>query len=537
MIGTVGSASPEQIRRGKDIDPRADIYSLGMVLFSSTRDATCSPASPKTHRVDAHDAARRQDHPIPFPEDTRNPPTDPAQRGRRTRPAVRQRHRDARRDAADPQRSSQARRATDAGRARLRGRRASARRVRRRRRSRPQRSSAEATSSSRRATRRSPIANSKRAVPALRAPADVAAREARVEARERRVYATASPRCPSDAWRRSPWKPTNSPRRTSLPPSKPRRHSMGDRRQRPHRQRAARWPARTSTWLKRKRAPTKSTSAWRQSRLRAARSRALRAPRGARGSCGSAARGPGRHRSRPRSKRAPRRLARRSTPHSSGRARRGRGRRPRGPGAAAVRDAGARGGRADGDRAIGAPGLARLVAPASSSPPRGARASALSRAAGAAARRAQPARRGDRGARGHGGIGGRDAARERGRRAHRGTPAAAPGGGAQPPPPNRRRAARSRHWRKRGAPCCRRRPGRRGAEADELREATTLAAAGERDVAAGEYAPSLPQLHSAAERLTRLADAIAGRDHERLAARPGRSPRPGERSAKSSARL
>ncbi len=60
----------------------------------------------------------------------------------------------------------------------------------------------------------------------------------------------------------------------------------------------------------------------------------------------------------------------------------------------------------------------------------------------------------------------------------------------------------------------------RGAEADELREATTLAAAGERDIAAGEYAASLPRLHSAAERLTRLADAIAGREeHERLAAR------------------
>ncbi len=33
VIGTVKYASPEQIRRGKDIDPRADIYSLGMVLF------------------------------------------------------------------------------------------------------------------------------------------------------------------------------------------------------------------------------------------------------------------------------------------------------------------------------------------------------------------------------------------------------------------------------------------------------------------------------------------------------------------------
>ncbi|MGH7856637.1 MAG: serine/threonine protein kinase, partial [Candidatus Binatia bacterium] len=33
VIGTVRYASPEQIRRGKDIDPRADIYSLGMVLF------------------------------------------------------------------------------------------------------------------------------------------------------------------------------------------------------------------------------------------------------------------------------------------------------------------------------------------------------------------------------------------------------------------------------------------------------------------------------------------------------------------------
>src|SRR2546428_428978 len=33
VIGTVKYASPEQIRRGKDIDPRADIYSVGMVLF------------------------------------------------------------------------------------------------------------------------------------------------------------------------------------------------------------------------------------------------------------------------------------------------------------------------------------------------------------------------------------------------------------------------------------------------------------------------------------------------------------------------
>ena len=33
VIGTVKYASPEQIRRGKDIDPRADIYSLGMVLY------------------------------------------------------------------------------------------------------------------------------------------------------------------------------------------------------------------------------------------------------------------------------------------------------------------------------------------------------------------------------------------------------------------------------------------------------------------------------------------------------------------------
>ncbi len=33
VIGTVRYASPEQIKRGKDIDPRADIYSLGMVLY------------------------------------------------------------------------------------------------------------------------------------------------------------------------------------------------------------------------------------------------------------------------------------------------------------------------------------------------------------------------------------------------------------------------------------------------------------------------------------------------------------------------
>ncbi len=33
VIGTVKYASPEPIRRGKDIDPRADIYSLGMVLY------------------------------------------------------------------------------------------------------------------------------------------------------------------------------------------------------------------------------------------------------------------------------------------------------------------------------------------------------------------------------------------------------------------------------------------------------------------------------------------------------------------------
>lgn len=33
VIGTVKYASPEQIKRGKDIDPRADIYSLGMVLY------------------------------------------------------------------------------------------------------------------------------------------------------------------------------------------------------------------------------------------------------------------------------------------------------------------------------------------------------------------------------------------------------------------------------------------------------------------------------------------------------------------------
>ncbi len=33
VIGTVKYASPEQIRRGKDIDPRADIYSFGMLLY------------------------------------------------------------------------------------------------------------------------------------------------------------------------------------------------------------------------------------------------------------------------------------------------------------------------------------------------------------------------------------------------------------------------------------------------------------------------------------------------------------------------
>ncbi|MGH7804859.1 MAG: serine/threonine protein kinase, partial [Candidatus Binatia bacterium] len=33
VIGTVKYASPEQVQRSKDIDPRADIYSLGMVLY------------------------------------------------------------------------------------------------------------------------------------------------------------------------------------------------------------------------------------------------------------------------------------------------------------------------------------------------------------------------------------------------------------------------------------------------------------------------------------------------------------------------
>jgi tRNA A-37 threonylcarbamoyl transferase component Bud32 len=70
VIGTVKYASPEQIRRGKDIDPRADIYSLGMVLY----ELYCGHhmfAGMSEHTMLMRMMQRDvKDHEIAFPEDT-----------------------------------------------------------------------------------------------------------------------------------------------------------------------------------------------------------------------------------------------------------------------------------------------------------------------------------------------------------------------------------------------------------------------------------------------------------------------------------
>lgn len=70
VIGTVKYASPEQIRRGKDIDPRADIYSLGMVLFELYAGRHMF-AGLSEHSVLMRMMQRDvQDHPISFPDET-----------------------------------------------------------------------------------------------------------------------------------------------------------------------------------------------------------------------------------------------------------------------------------------------------------------------------------------------------------------------------------------------------------------------------------------------------------------------------------
>lgn len=70
VIGTVKYASPEQVRRGKDIDPRADIYSLGMVLFEIYAGRHMF-AGLSEHSVLMRMMQRDvQDHPIAFPEET-----------------------------------------------------------------------------------------------------------------------------------------------------------------------------------------------------------------------------------------------------------------------------------------------------------------------------------------------------------------------------------------------------------------------------------------------------------------------------------
>jgi hypothetical protein len=70
VIGTVKYASPEQIRRGKDIDPRADIYSLGMVLYELYAGQHMF-AGMSEHSVLMRMVQRDlQDLEIPFPEGT-----------------------------------------------------------------------------------------------------------------------------------------------------------------------------------------------------------------------------------------------------------------------------------------------------------------------------------------------------------------------------------------------------------------------------------------------------------------------------------
>jgi hypothetical protein len=70
VIGTVKYASPEQIRRGKDIDPRADIYSLGMVLYELYAGRHMFTGMTE-HGVLMRMVQRDlQDFEIPFPEGT-----------------------------------------------------------------------------------------------------------------------------------------------------------------------------------------------------------------------------------------------------------------------------------------------------------------------------------------------------------------------------------------------------------------------------------------------------------------------------------
>jgi hypothetical protein len=70
VIGTVKYASPEQIRRGKDLDPRADIYSLGMVLYELYAGRHMFTGMTE-HGVLMRMVQRDlQDFEIPFPEGT-----------------------------------------------------------------------------------------------------------------------------------------------------------------------------------------------------------------------------------------------------------------------------------------------------------------------------------------------------------------------------------------------------------------------------------------------------------------------------------